>query len=288
MSDSENEQTEAGAVAEIVRASALPIFKQPADHGTSAPLLVDPRSCEVVSLEKYLPAPVRKRATVMVRDHDSFIAYVELHREAGTALFGNLDTHGANFTAVIDYHRSNGGDLKAGAPAWGEHRCILNLEHTPEWNAWKAADGKGMSQTEFALFLEDNRLDIVDPEAGQLIDIAKSLEATTGSKFLSAVRLENGDRKFTYESQTTARAGERGDITIPEKIKLKLPVFVNGPAFPMEAFFRYRLKDGQLVLFYNLIRPHKVIEAAVHTSRDAITAATKMLIHHGKLDRMGI
>lgn len=41
-------------------------------------------------------------------------------------------------------------------------------------------------------------------------------------------------------------------------------------------------------MFYNLIRPHKVIEAAVHTSRDAITAATKLLVHHGAPESCGL
>lgn len=283
-----DDRTEADAIASLVRESALPIFKQPSEHGTAMPLLVNPRNCTVESLERFLPLPIRKRAKVTVRDHDSFIDYVKLHQEPGTILFAHLDTAGASFTAVLDYHLSNGDPravgFKPGAPGWGDHRCTLRLEHTPEWKAWVAGNNTPMDQAKFALFLEDNRLDITEPEAGRVIDIAKSLTATTGSKFKSQVNFENGDRVFAYEEQTTATAGRTGKLAVPEKLKLKLPVFINGPELPIEAWFRYRVKDGELVLFYSLIHAHKVIEAAVATSRAAIEGETKLQVHHGALE----
>lgn len=275
---------EAAVVAELAKQSVQPLLN-PEQAKAAAPIIVWPNGQRVDSLEKYQATPLRKRATVTVKDPDSFIDYVRRHQEPGTTLFGDLSTEGASFTAILDYHLPNGDpaapDFHGGTPGWAQHQCKLVLQHSPEWQAWAAKDGEAFSQAEFAQFLEENRLDIVEPEAGQIIDIAKSLEATTGSKFESAIRLDNGDRKFKYEQQTTAKAGERGELTIPEKLKLKLPVFVNGPAFPLEAFFRYRLANGGLVLFYNLIRPHKVIEAAVETAREAIEGETKLQVHHG-------
>jgi len=277
---------EAAVVAELAKQSVQPLLN-PEQAKAAAPIIVWPNGQRVDSLEKYQATPVRKRADVKVKDHDSFIDYVKRHQEPGTILFGDLSTEGASFTAVIDYHLPNAdpaaSDFKPGTPGWAAHKCTLALQHSPEWQAWAEKDGEVFDQAEFAQFLEENRLDIVEPEAGQIIDIAKSLEATTGSKFESAIRLDNGDRKFKYEQQTTAKAGERGELTIPEKLKLKLPVFVNGPEFPLEAFFRYRLQNGGLVLFYNIIRPHKVIEAAVEASRQAIEGETKLQVHHGSV-----
>lgn len=273
-------------VAALAKEAVAPLFKNTQEHGTAMPLVVFPAINRVSSLETYLPKPVRKRGAALVKDTNSFIHYVQLHQEPGTLLFGDLDTTGASITAILDYHLSNAGpdkpDFVPGTAGWGEHICKLVMEHSPEWKVWAAHNEHLFTQTEFALFLEDNRLDIVSPEAGEVIDIAKCLEATTGSQFKSAIRLDNGDRKFKYETQTTARAGETGALTIPEKIKLKLPVFINGPAFEIEAFFRYRLKsDGSLVLFYALIRPHKVIELAVETARMAVEASTKLLVLYG-------
>jgi uncharacterized protein YfdQ (DUF2303 family) len=285
-------QTESEAVAQIVRDSAQPIFKQPAAHGTAVPLIVNPRTCAVESLEKFLPLPVRKRAVVNLRDVDSFIDYVKLHQEPGTVVLGNLDPDGASFAAILDYHLTNGDpaatDFKPGAPGWGAHRCNLKLEHTPEWLAWTERDEEPLGQVEFARFLEDNRLDIADPDAATIIEMATSFEATSGAVFKGAVRMDNGDRKITFDTTTQARAGSpERQIQIPEIITLKLPVFTNGPEFEVKAFFRYRLVNGGVMLFYSLIRPHKVVELAVQTARQAIESELKRTVLHGNVQAIG-
>ena len=84
-------------------------------------------------------------------------------------------------------------------------------------------------------FLEDNRLDIVKPEAPRHRN-RQSLEATSGDRFKSAVRLDNGDR-VPLRRQTNATAGINGNLSIPERIGLTMPVFVNGPEADIEAWF---------------------------------------------------
>lgn len=53
---------------------------------------------------------------------------------------------------------------------------------------------------------------------------------------------------------------------MPEQIVLSIPVFENEAPAELHARLRYRVKDGQLAIWYELIRPHKVLEAAFRTT----------------------
>lgn len=281
MSDSIiQKDTEAKTVAHIAREGMTPVVHQT----PSTPVLLWPKDQKIESLERFNPTPVRKRAAVVVDDHQSFINYLTAHREPGTMIFAVLSETGGRFVAQIDYHHPNvDGKLASqplGEPRFASHTCTLEMRHTPEWQRWAAKDDEDMAQTDFALFLEDNRLDILDPSAGQVIDIAKSLEAESGSRFKSAIRLDNGDRKFSFETETTAKAGVTGELTIPDKFKLRMPVFLNGPTYDVDAFFRYRI-GSPLKMRYALIRPHKVVELALIEARNAIEAALSLPVLAG-------
>lgn len=273
--------TEAAAVADIALAGVQPIFKQPADHGTVAPLAVFPRSEKIESLEKYLPNPVRRRAKVQLLDYQSFIAYVCAHKEPGTHLFAVLTPAGGQFVAIIDYHEAVNGGAATAKPQWGEHIVVLDLQHSPEWLNWTGKSGRPMDQLTMANFLEENRLDIKVPDAATVIEIAHTFEATQGVQFKSAIRQQSGDRTLGYDVQTGAKAGQKGELSIPEKIGLCLPVFTNGVEYEMDAFFRYNIGDGSLKLRYELVRPHKFIELALAETRNAIAEQTKLTVHAG-------
>lgn len=276
-------KSEAEAVALITREGMQPIQSTTSD---ACPILFWPKSEKVQSLEHLQHHPRRKRATVALTDYHSFIAYLELHKEPGTLIFAQLTETSGRFVAVIDYHHANDkSSTSNGRPRWGEHRCALEMKHSPEWLRWLAVDGENLGQEGMALFLEDNRLDILEPLAADIIDIAKSISAESGSKFKSAIRLDNGDRKLLFETDTQARAGATGELTIPEKLKLRMPVFENGPAYEIEAFFRYRLEGG-LKLRLDFIRPHKVVELALLEARNAIHTATQLPILAGQVGAM--
>jgi uncharacterized protein YfdQ (DUF2303 family) len=267
-------RSEADAVAELATQNVSPIidpFKSP-DLKDSTPIVVWPRTGKIESIERYLITPLRRRAVATVRDTASFIAYVNRFKAPNTMLFCETDDDTGSFTAFIDYHGPEGAD-------WCEHRCNFILELAPEWKKWAGSNTLAMNQETFARFLEDNRLDIIDPKAADIIEMAQSIEATTSGRFKSAQRLQNGDREFAYESTTTV--GVRGSLTLPEKLTIQIPVFMKGPSYSVEAWFRYRIKEGTLVLFYELIRPHKVIEAALDAMRAEVAAGTGLPILTG-------
>lgn len=268
-------KTEAEVVAALAQQGVQPSIIQ--SDKLAAPLLYHPRNQVLESLERYLEKPIRKRARLDVRDHQSFIAYVTQHKEAGTQLFAQITEQGGSFTAIIDYHQH----AETGEPRFGEHVIVYTAEHTPEWKRWMAGSGKTQGQVELALFIEDNRMDIVNPDGATMLELIKSFEATAGSDFKSAIRLENGDRQIKYTHTTQAKAGVNGDLIIPDSFFLKLPVFNNGPEYDVEARFRYKVSEGQLRVGYEIVRPHKIIELALHEARTAIEQTLALSILHG-------
>ncbi len=260
-------KSEAYSVAELVSESQLPIINPlKGDVDDSTALVVWPKGQRIESLERYLANPRRIRATARLDDHPSFANYVNRFKTASTAIFCQLTEEGGSFAAFMDYHAD------PVSPGWAEHRANLTLLHTPEWKRWKQNSGVLMDQSAFSQFLEDNRLDILSPSAADVIEISKSIQATMGGRFKSAIRHDNGDRELVWESTTTA--GAQNGLTIPEKLTLQLPVFVGGQTYTIEAWFKYRIKEGTLVLFYELIRPHKVIESALKEVREEIEKLT--------------
>ena len=267
-------RSEADAVAELVTLNQTPIidpFKS-TELTDAVPTIVWPRNQKVESLERFLLLPRRRRAHATLNDAASFIAYVNTFKAKGTMLFCQISKDGGAFSAFLDYHDSDGAD-------WCEHKADLDLCHTPEWDRWVANNARPMNQDTFANFLEDNRLDIIDPKGAEIIEVVTSIEATITGQFKSVTRLTNGDRELSYQS--TTNAGAKGSLVLPEKLTLQLPVFMGGPMYTVEAWFRYRIKEGTLTLFYELIRPHKVVEQAMKDMRDAIAAGTGLVILTG-------
>jgi uncharacterized protein YfdQ (DUF2303 family) len=275
--------TEAGAIAAIVEQNCHAYRHE--FGRLCGPLIVLPKTGEVKSLEHLMEQPRRARAAVTVRDHASFIAYVERHKEPGTVVFAEVKEAGGSFTAIIDYHWPAAGEARETAPGWGEHVCVYACEFTPEWRRWRDLSGKMQDQAALALFVEDNMFDLCDPAPAAMLEIVKTLEATQGAKFKSALRLDNGDRDFAYAQQTEGRAGAQGNLIIPQKFRLKFAVFTNGPAYAIDCRFRWNVDGGALRLGFEIEKPHKVIELALTDAHLAIreTLGVPVLLGSGRV-----
>jgi uncharacterized protein YfdQ (DUF2303 family) len=102
---------------------------------------------------------------------------------------------------------------------------LLALRKTEAWEQWLALDGKLMGQEQFAEFLEDHLPELLDPAAATMLEIAQSIQAATKAEFQSGTRLSTGERQFAYVENVTAKAGQRGDLTIPETFVVGLVPF---------------------------------------------------------------
>lgn len=235
-----------------------------------APLALVPSGIDLQVLEQHLPAPTRTKQSLTVLDAATFIDYVKRFTTPATVVFCN-GPNGRTFRAVFDYHQPD-------QPAWGSHSASYACPLTVEWGNWKAADRKRMSQADFAEFIEDNVKDVVTneqtpgaPTAADMLEISRTLQAQKNITFRQGTRLDNGQVQLTYNEEIDGRAGETGQLRIPEQFYIGVKPFIGGAAFLVAARFRYRIVEGRLQVWYELVRPDKVLEEAYEAVRKTIS-----------------
>lgn len=258
---------------------------QHVDPAKGVPFAVVPQGMVIENLSRFIPDhPDRKRMKVALGSVESFIAYVNEHKSEHTRIFASMTAAPYTMTAAIDYHETGPGGL----PEYVTHTVVLTLQETDEWKRWFGHNEKPFDQVDFAFFIENNLIDIVEPESAVLMEVALSLQANTEGRFTSASRLQDGATHFEFKADINARAGRDGSLEIPEKFKLSIPVFRGVPEKEIEAHFRYRLNrnDGDLKLFYQLIRPQVLIDTMVKTAVAQVKDGVELPIFEGTYTNM--
>ena len=210
-------------------------------------------------------APRRKIAKVRVLDADSFIAYVIRHGSLTDSTIWCEADYLAGKVSFLSILNDHGEDEHKSA--WRDHRAAFSPTFSEEWNRWREKHGKPFSQVEFASFIEDNLKDIASvdgqPTGAQMLEMALTFEANQDMRFKSAVRLQNGGVQMAFVQDDDAQTLQK--MQVFDRFSLGFPVFWNGDAYRIDARLRYRVRDGKLVFWYELIRPDKVLEAATQT-----------------------
>lgn len=244
--------TENQTAAELAYAAAAPHSLDPDNLlGIVVPPGAEHR---ILDLEKYLYEPRRTRGTVTLHDPGSLADYVLRHKTDQTQWYVDIDQR--SLVAVLNDH--NGGE-----PGWRDHRASVQLRHTPEWKAWTDRDRKLTSQEDFADHLEQNRPDIVEPPAAELLELVQTFQANTNVTFKRAVRDGTGEVQLTYNEQIDGRGGRDGQMLIPEIMVLEIAPFQGQAPVTVEAALRYRVREGQLAIGYVLLRPERVVRDAI-------------------------
>lgn len=236
--------------------------------GDALPYVLVPEGYNFEGKEHLLPAPLRKSGGTTLNDAASFIAVVNDQKNDDTRMYSTINP--PTFTAVFN-------DIAAGA-GWRDHQAKYNAPLSPEWKTWLGTSGRQQSQSDFAQFIETNLPDIAEPNGADVLEVSRTLEAKKKVNFASSIRLSDGSTQFTYEEDVQGSA-QKGQLKVPEEFVLAIPVFENGDLWRVEAKLRYRIGDGgKLSIWYELVRPHKVIEAAVKELRARIAADTGLNI----------
>ncbi len=267
MSTSE-QQNQAQSVAEL---SAAAIGVQRIDGN---PFVTVPSDFKVHDLEKMLGAPTRKRGKVSLTDAESFCRYVSENKGTDTRLYGVLSP--PKFEAIFNDH----GKADAG-PGWRDFGATYTCPLSIEWQTWLGSNKKVMSQEQFAQFIEDNLPDIVTPAAAEMLEISRSLEAKKKVNFASGIRLSNGENELTYEEQISGTAS-KGKLKVPEVFTVGIPVLQGGLKYAVKARLRYRIGEGgALAMWFDIERPHKLLEDAVREVQNLIEQKTELKVFLG-------
>lgn len=244
-----------------------------------------------VDIEKYLPRPTRKRGAFTFGDAKSFVAFVNREKTPETIILANRENPG--FTAIFNGNEPEISDIGTeGQPGWGDYKASYACPHSPEWRVWSAANGKKMSQAEFALFMEDNFTDIVQPSAtfdptffnwpdgNTMLAVSRGLEAKQDVKFASALRLDNGQVQFRYDEEISGNV-QGGIFEVPQKFAVGIPVFAGTAPWQIVARLRYRIERGGLVMWFDFERLFKITERAFDEARAEIATGTDVPVFLG-------
>jgi uncharacterized protein YfdQ (DUF2303 family) len=234
---------------------------QPYDLDPSSALVVSKilgdERVVVTDLEHHLDSPNRARGTVAIHDPGDFARYVQRIAEpVTTTVWADIDR--GTVTALLDDHHKDG-------PGWRSHTVRLDLQSDPDWEAWTKRDNTLYAQVVFAEFLEQQMHTVTRPAAADIYEVATTLQAKRNITYASSVRLKSGDVKFTFNEETAAKAGQKGELEIPDEFTLRLAPFAYTSPVELTAKLRYRIEEGQLKIGYKLLRPAEI-------RRDAFSA----------------
>lgn len=222
--------------------------------------------------DQYKDQPTRKKGTTTLRDSASFLAYFGKHADANSEVYG--DAERLTLTAVLNANTAD-------TPRWGDHRAVLALRTTDAWKQWLDKDGKLMSQEQFAEFLEDHIPELLEPDSATMLEIAQSIQGVAKAEFQSGTRLSTGERALKYVETIQAKAGQKGELVIPETFVIGLVPFEGSEGYRLTARLRYRINGGPLQLGYKLERPEDTLRTAFQDVVTAIDEAIDVPVLNG-------
>lgn len=254
----------------------------PTNDDNRVPYVVVPGGYKVESLEPFLPAPTRKRATVTVSQTGSFIEYAKKHGSLDECvIYAEIDAEQSK-CVLLAVMNDNG----ATNPKWRDHRCTFAPALSVEWKRWMSKNGpsKAMSQTDFATWLEDNLDDVRSvngsPSGAQMLEMSLAFEANADKRLKSRVNLQSGGVQFEFADDATPDT--RSKMEVFKRFTLALPVFDGSTdAYPVEARLKYRDNSGKVTFWYELIRPDRAFKTAVNEALNQIKAATGFMLLQG-------
>lgn len=239
-------------------------------NGNSAVFV--PQGFELKTFPDPKKNPDRIHRAVEAQSIDAFIDYFQRFADEDSTIFVDYDKQAV--CGFIDYHSSSMRHIKGEPDA---RHCVHTINYqfklTPEAKRWFDASGKRMTQADFALFIEDGAPEIIVPSAAEMLEVATTLSAKTNVDFKSHMRLDNGQVQFQFNEIVQGMAGAAGSLSIPTKISLGIQLFRGSDRYQIDANFRFRLEKGQIVLWYDLIRPNLVIDDAVSQVREMLDGA---------------
>ena len=236
-----------------------------------------PQGYELEQISVRDPKLLRIQSSAMFHDEGSFISYVKRYADPRTRLCAETGRQSGNYPyikAIFDYHQPKD-------PQHGQHTALFRPTYSEEWSRWTKASGVAMPQANFAEYVEENRRDIVQPDAAFLLDIVSKFRATKKIDFNSVVYQPNGDVTLGWDERTEGANGQ--PVTMPTALDLGIPVFFKGARYSVPVFLRYRLAEGKLAFTLKIDRGDYIEQAAFDDITTKVAKETEIEIYMGRL-----
>jgi uncharacterized protein YfdQ (DUF2303 family) len=238
----------------------------------STPYVIYPEGWQLQYLEVSLPDHIEQIVTLF--DLESFIVYLKHFGTEATAIFAEVTEASATFLAVIDYYRDST------SPSWATNRVCFSPAFSPEAVAWRGVDGIALTQEHFLDHLRKWGFVISSLSDADMIELASELDFKIDGEFSSHIERTNGGRKLLFQE----KVGQNKALPVPDKLRIKLPIFTNGNSYEIQADLLYRVRNGNLSITIELQRPYLAIRQAMQDLVDAVKSETGLALYRGALE----
>lgn len=204
----------------------------------------------------------------------SLVDYVNRFKTADTVIFADLDE--LEIAAVIDYHKAD-----SAGPGLVEHRAVLKLTHSSEWETWNAISARMYDQKAFARMIDINSDDVISPTGSALLEMVMDVEMATTVSVARRLESTGSDRGRTDASRVTT--GTR----LPPFFLLSIPVFTGEAAVEVRAMTKdsQDANSGKISLGLELVRTRIIVEKELARIAHSIAKATSVPVMLGSLHR---
>lgn len=252
------------------------------------PVIVAPDDWTVHELENCLDSPPRVQAQMDVSCLESFIRYVNAHKEPGTIIkLKNSGGSQINAVAIIDYHNApeSPGENENFAN-WQDHQVHFNTRSTGSWDVWSSNNNQMLSQSKFADFIYQNKPEVIEPSGAELLEIITTLKALSKGVFKNMIDHHDGSIDMVMNVKVSTQGGTTDrPLQLPKQIKVKLKAFYGGPELELTADLVVRVpkEDGDPVLFgYRFYRLADELEDMSESVEKQLTDETKLPVYRCK------
>lgn len=225
---------------------------------SAIPYAIVPNGATLQSLEKFLNRPAHIQSSSTFTRAASLIAFGnQFKSEAMTVSFCEARN---TFMVVVDDHLP-------GRPSWRSHTGTLTLKFSPEAQAWfdGAGKNKARNQEDFALFIEDHLIDVLEPKGTDMLAMVLEFKSASTASFSSAMRLNDGSVQVSY-----AVENKPGNVSFPEKLRIFIPIYHGQPRVHIDLRVRYRIQETKLFLWYEIVGKETLLQQAVEQYVDQI------------------
>jgi hypothetical protein len=250
-------------------------------------------------LDEYAPKPERREGTATAASVASFCALMNRSKDEHSAVFADvIDKTSPKLIGILDYNLSGPKNEDA---RFRRHRVNYAFPLTTEWRAW-SSERKNMAQAEFAEFLEDRILDVMDPAAAgqkaadiasklgialappqRLMELSRGLKINAETKVANAVTLATGETQFSFEE--THKGEDGSPVKVPGAFVVVVRVFEAGDPFQLPIRLRYRVERGQVLWSLIPIDAQKVFDTAVDSVIATVAEATGLPVYAGQPEK---
>ena len=268
-----------------------------AHDGTPVEVVICNASADPIQakLDAFALVPRSRAGKVEALDLDSFAALILRDYDAGSQVFADVSGPGVRFEAVLDYHEPHD---RGSAGRAGQRHGREIIAYAPalsdEWRAWTGQAGKGMSQGEFAAWIDEHLPDLADPrhllndpdstaakfgaayggnvdnlfgfaDPDRMVKLSTGLSVRESSVVKNVVNLASGEVSIQYETEHAD--GDGRPLAVPRRFLISIPVFKREAAYLVPVKLAYRKKGGALEWTLDLFRSDRFRDDAIDGMR---------------------